>query len=192
MKIIYIAMFILLVLTIALILKIHNLKNVEYHQPSILTNKKILTVYFSNSGNTEKVAKIINSVVGGDIKQIQLKEKYPNNVFQMSKIVKKQIKEGYLPKTDEIDISNYDVIFAGSPIWNFSASLPFKSFLKSNSFENKILIPFFTYSGGASKKELIKEAEDLTNKKDIIKPLLLFQNGIFLAKEQIIDWLNKI
>jgi len=110
----------------------------------------------------------------------------------MSKLVRKQIKEGYLPKIEDIDISNYDIIFAGSPIWNFSISLPMKSFLKNNNFENKTLIPFFTYSGGAAKKNIINEIKDAANAEDVKKPLFMFENGIFLTKEQLIKWLNNI
>ena len=110
----------------------------------------------------------------------------------MSKLVRKQIQEDYLPQIKNIDISNYDVIFVGSPIWNFSISLPAKSFLKNNNFENKTLIPFITYSGGANKTKIVGEIKDLTNTNDIKKPLFMFENGIFLTKEQITKWLNNI
>ena len=65
-----------------------------------------------------------------------------------------------------------------------------KSFLKNNNFENKILIPFFTCSGGANKNKVMNELKDLTNANEIKNPLFMFENGIFLVKEQIIKWLN--
>ena len=190
MKFLLIGIFITLL--IAAIYKINELKNIEYNQPQILADKKILTVYYSNGGNTESVGEKINSIVGGDIKEIVLTEKYPNNIFTMSKLVKNQIKEGYLPKTEDIDISSYDIIFVGSPIWNLSMSLPAKSFLKNKNFENKIIVPFFTYSGGTNRTKIINEIKDLTNTDSIKKPLFMFENGIFLTKEQIIKWLNNI
>lgn len=172
--------------------KFNELKNIKYSQPQLLSDKKILTVYYSNGGHTKEVAQKLHSVVGGDIKEIELTEKYPNNIFKMSKLVRKQIKEGYLPETEDIDISNYDIVFVGSPIWNFSMSLPTKAFLKNNNFENKILIPFFTYSGGANKNNVINEVKETANAKDIRKPLFMFENGIFLIKEKLIKWLNNI
>ena len=184
--------FILLTLLIVAIFKINELKNIKYYSPELLTNKKILTVYYSNIGNTKSAAENTHSIVGGDIKQIELIEKYPNNIFTMSKLVRKQMKEGYLPKINNIDISNYDIIFVGSPIWNFSVSLPVKAFLKNSNFENKTIIPFFTYSGGANKKKIINEIKNSTNAKDIKQPLFMFENGIILTKEQIIKWLNNI
>ena len=172
--------------------KFNELKNIKYNQPQLFSDKKILTVYYSNGGNTKNVAQNLHSIVGGDIMEIELTEKYPNNIFKMSKLVRNQIKEGYLPKIEDIDISNYDIIFVGSPIWGFSVSLPVKSFLKNNNFENKTLIPFFTYSGGANKKNVIKEVKDTVSAKDFRKPLFMFENGIFLTKEQLIKWLNNI
>ena len=138
---------ILFFLIIIIVLKIIILKNIVYQQPKILLGKRVLTVYYSNSNNTKNIAEKLHSIVGGDLKEIQLIEKYPKNIFKMSNLVRKQLKSTYLPKIKEIDISDYDVIFTASPIWAFSISLPLKSFLKNNNFENKILIPFFTCSG---------------------------------------------
>ena len=110
----------------------------------------------------------------------------------MSKYVRKQIKEGFLPKIKDVDISNYDIIFVGSPIWNFSMSLPVKAFLKNNNFENKTLILFFTYSGVAKKRKIIEEIEELSNVTDIKTPLYVFENGICLVKQQIIKWMTLV
>ena len=188
----FILMGIFITLLIIVTYKLSELKNIKYNQSEILTNKKILTVYYSNNGNTKSVAQNINSIVGGDIKKIIPVENYPTNIFTMSKLVRKQIKEDYLPQINNIDISSYDIVFVGSPIWNFSTSLPTKAFLKNNNFENKIIIPFFTYSGGANRTKIVTEIKDLTNSNDIKKPLFMFENGIILTKEQIIKWLNNL
>lgn len=192
MKFLLCVIIILFLLTIIICIKINELRNTDYQKPQILSDKKILTVYYSNGGNTKTVAQTLNSVVGGDLKEIKLSEKYPDNIFKMSKLIRKQMKEDFLPKTENIDISDYDVIFVGSPIWNFSVSLPVKSFLKNNNFENKILIPFFTYSGGANKNKVFNSIKDLTDSKDIKKPLFMFENGIFLTEKQLINWINQL
>ena len=181
---------ILFLLAIIMILKIIELRHIVYKEPGILSGKKILTVYYSNCGNTKNVAENLHSLVGGDLKEIELIEKYPNNIFKMSNLAREHLKSGYLPEIEDIDVSGYDVIFAGFPIWNFSVSVPMKSFLKNNNFQNKTIIPFYTCSGGASKNKIVGEIKDFTNAKEIKNPLFMFENGIFLVKEQIIQWLN--
>ena len=146
-----------------------------------MVNKKILTIYYSNNGNTKNIARNINSIIGGDIKEIELTNKYPSNILKMSKLVRKQIKDNFLPQIKGVDISSYYVIFIGSPIWNFSMSLPAKAFLKNNNFENKTIIPFITYSGGANKIKIVNEIKDLTNTNDIQSTLFTFENGIFMV-----------
>ena len=180
------------ILLIVVIRKFNELKNIKFNPPQVLTDKKILTVYYSNGGHTKEVAQNLHSIVGGDIKEVQLNEKYPNNIFKMSKLVREHMKDDYLPNINDVDISNYDIVFVGSPIWNFSISLPIKTFLKNNNFENKTLIQFFTYSGGVNKKNIINEIKDTANTKDTKKSLFMFENGIFLTKEQLIKWLNNI
>lgn len=174
------------------ILKIITLKNIIYKEPKFLSDKKILIVYYSNGGNTKSVGEKLCSIVGGDLKEIELIEKYPKNIFKMSKLVRKQITKTHLPKIASIDISLYDVIFVGFPIWAFSISLPVKSFLKDNNFENKIIIPFVTFSGGGDRNKVINEINYYTNAKKVVKPLFLFENGFFLVREQIIKWLNRM
>ncbi len=183
---------ILSLLTIIIILKINTLKNIEYQKPEILSDKKILIVYYSNGSNTKNVAQNIHSITDGNLKEIILTENYPKNIFKMSNLVRQQMKTGSLSKIEEIDISDYDVIFIGSPIWGFSISLPVKAFLKNNNFQNKTIIPFFTYSGGACKNKILNEFKNFTNTKEIKKPLFMFENGIIFTKEQIIKWLNNI
>ena len=183
---------ILFLFTIIIVLKIIALKNVVYKKPEILSNKKILTVYYSNGGNTKSVGNNLQSIVGGDLKEIELTEKYPKNIFKMSNIIRKQMKEDFIPQIKNIDIAQYDIIFVGSPIWNFSISLPIKAFLKNNNFENKILIPYFTCDGGVNKDKVINKFKKLTNAKETEGPLFLLEDGIILKKQQIIRWLNNI
>lgn len=193
MKKIFLFIFaILLILFAKAIYNINKLRNVEYSQPEFLSGKKILTVYYSKGGNTKNAANNIHYFVGGDMAEIKSKEIYSDNFIEISKTVRKQAKQGYMPEIENIDISKYDIIFIGSPIWNFSTSLPVKSFLKNNNFKNKTLIPFYTCDAYANKNRLKKEVKDLTNIEDVKNILLLKEVISILKKEQIINWLNKL
>ena len=191
----FFVLFCLLFIFIFLI-KILILASVKYNKPEILNDKKILIVYYSHAGNTKNIASNLHKIVGGDLKEIKLLEEYPSGMFKMTKLVNKQIKDKYFPKIEDIDISDYDIIFIGSPIWHFSVSLPASSFLRNNNFDNKIVIPFISYSGGARKGKVKTRIQELVNTNStnvkVLPPLFIFENGIFLIDKQIEKWLNDL
>lgn len=84
-----------------------------------MENKKILVAYYSYSGNTKEVAEAIHRKTGGDIFEIRAEGTYPDEYRPMTEQAKKEIQDGFRPKltTAVADISQYDVIFLGSPNW---------------------------------------------------------------------------
>lgn len=173
-----------------------QLSRIEYKEPSFLANKKILTIYYSHGKNIESVAENIHKIVGGDIKTIEPLEKYPDSFIDTFKTVQKQIKDNYLPKVETIDLTEYDVIFVGSPVWATSVSLPVKSFLINNNFDNKLVLPFFSYLGDANKDSLKSQVEKSLKEKSssakVLTPMLTIKKGIILIDKQIEGWLNSL
>lgn len=115
---------------------------------------KILVTYFSASGVTKNVADNIAKVVEGDLFEIEPKEKYTREDLdwrnkKSRSSVEMQNRE-YRPEIKEksIDISNYDIILIGFPIWWGVAPTVVNTFLESKDFSDKTLIPFCT-SGGS-------------------------------------------
>ncbi|MCL2128963.1 MAG: flavodoxin [Treponema sp.] len=112
--------------------------------------KSILVAYFSHSGITKKAAGLIHEIVGGDIYEIKELEPYPRNYNDVTGQAKQEIAEGYQPalKGNLPDISEYDVIFIGSPNWWSTIAPPLTTFLSSADFSGKTIIPFITHGGG--------------------------------------------
>ena len=115
---------------------------------------KTLVTYFSASGVTRNVAENIAKVVEGDLFEIEPKEKYTREDLdwrnkKSRSSVEMQNRE-YRPEIKEksIDISNYDIILIGFPIWWGVAPTVVNTFLESRDFSGKTLIPFCT-SGGS-------------------------------------------
>ena len=115
---------------------------------------KILVSYFSASGVTRNVAENIAKFVEGDLFEIEPKEKYTREDLdwrnkKSRSSVEMQNRE-YRPEIKEksIDISNYDIILIGFPIWWGVAPTVVNTFLESRDFSGKTLIPFCT-SGGS-------------------------------------------
>ena len=111
---------------------------------------KILVAFYSHSGVTKKAAEHIHTIIGGDIHEIIELNPYPRDYNTVVKQAKGEIAQNYLPKlkSDLPNLSEYDVIFIGSPNWWSTIAPPVATFLSSLNFSNKTVIPFITHGGG--------------------------------------------
>ena len=100
---------------------------------------KVLVAYFSHSGNTREVARQISEATGGDLFEIVPATPYPTEYRAVVDQGKKEIEAGVRPalKNPVGDLSQYDVIFVGSPCW----------FLSSCDLAGKTVVPFMTHEG---------------------------------------------
>lgn len=112
-----------------------------------MKNKKILTVYYSHLGHTALIAKQIQSIAGGDIAEIKPEKPYSSSYFGTLLPAGIDIIKNKKPQINKIDISGYDIIFIGGPVWWMTVPPPLMSFLSANDFSGKSLLPFCT-SGG--------------------------------------------
>lgn len=122
----------------------------EENQAVNTANSKILIAYYSYSGNTKEVAEAVRKEIGGDIFEIKTEGSYPEEYRPMTVQAKKEIEDGYRPKlTAKVaDISQYDVIFVGSPNWWGTITPQVSSFLESYDLSGKTVIPMITHGGG--------------------------------------------
>ena len=114
--------------------------------------KKTLVTYFSATGTTENAAKKIASVTGADIMSIQPVQKYTAaDLDWTNRQSRSSVEMNNLNSRPEIEassknISEYDVVFIGYPIWWGIAALPVNNFVRGNDFSGKTVIPFATSS----------------------------------------------
>jgi len=120
---------------------------------------KVLTIYYSHSGNTRKIAKEIHKTVGGDILETEPLEPYPDNYNTLVEQARRELDSGYKPKlrTSAENIAAYDTIFVGSPNWWHTIAPPVISFLSEADLSGKTIVPFITHGGGG----LGRNAEDI-------------------------------
>lgn len=137
-----------------------------------MEDKKILVAYYSYSGNTKEVAEAIHQKIGGDIFEIKTEGTYPDEYRSMTELAKKEIQESFRPKltTEVEDISQYDVIFIGSPNWWGTITPQVSSFIDTYDMAGKKVIPFITNGGGGVQKTI----SDMTN---LCKGCNVEQNG---------------
>ena len=165
-------------------------RNVSY--TNNLSDKKMLIVYYSHSNHTAEIANMINQHLNCDIKKIKSEEYENINAIDLTKLVTDQIQKNYLPKTEKIDMSDYNVIFIGSPVWKGDLSLPVKSFLINNDFKSKTIIPFYTFGGYVDKSKLDNEIKKLSNNDNILPSFLTVHYKFAFIEYRLTRWLNKI
>ena len=115
---------------------------------------KALVAYFSASGTTAKVAKDLAAATGADLFEIVPEQPYThadlnwNNKSSRSSVEMND--EAYRPAIagEVSDMTAYDTIFVGFPVWWYVEPRIIDTFLEAYDFTGKVIVPFAT-SGGS-------------------------------------------
>ena len=124
----------------------------ESNNNNVNSNRKILVVYYSATGSTEKVAKQIADNLDADLFEIVPKDIYTSDDLDWtddnSRVSKEHDDESLrnveLTTTKVDNWDTYDTILIGYPIWWGIAAWPVNTFVASNNFDGKTVIPFCT------------------------------------------------
>lgn len=130
---------------------------------------KTLVVYYSAQGHTEEVAQKIANNLGADIFKIQPVDEYSledldwtdDNSRVTREYEDESLRNIELVSTSVDNWEEYDTVLIGYPIWWGIAAWPVDTFVKSNDFNGKTVIPFCTSSSsglGQSGDLLAEEA----------------------------------
>ncbi len=112
--------------------------------------KKLLIVYYSwSNGNTERIAKTLQRVAGGDLLRIDTAVPYSGSYDDVVDQGQREVKQGYEPelKPFDVNIADYDIITVGTPTWWYTMAPAVKTFLHQSSFSGKTVVPFMTNGG---------------------------------------------
>ena len=137
---------------------------------------KVLVVYYSASGNTERVAKDIADAAGADLFEITPTEVYTDDDLNWRKSDSRvsrehddeSLRDVHLTTTKVPDWDSYDTVFIGYPIWWGIAAWPVDNFVKANDFTGKTVIPFATStsSGMGQSGNLLRDLAGTGNWQD--------------------------
>lgn len=129
---------------------------------------KVLVAYFSATGTTKKVAEVMAEKLGCDLYEIKPKVPYTaadlNYMDKNSRSTLEMKDKSSRPEIvkDDFDISKYDKILVGYPVWWYTAPTIINTFLEAYNFEGKEITIWATSGGsglGASKEDLEKSAK---------------------------------
>lgn len=127
----------------------------------------VLVVYYSATGNTERVANSIAEATSGDLFEIEPTEPYTDDDLNWNDESSRVSREYEDESLRDVPLANttvdgwddYDTVFIGYPIWWGIAAWPVDGFVEANDFSDKTVIPFATSasSGMGQSGELLAD-----------------------------------
>lgn len=157
---------------------------------------KKLIVYFTYTGNTEKIAKIIQKKLNCDI--LKLNPLKPYSTDYQTVVDEEQNNESSkktIPLEEyDADLSIYDEIIIGSPVWWYSIAPVIRTFLKENDFSGKTIKPFATNAGWLG--HTFKEIEELCPNSKVAQGMNIvfksYSDELVTRQEEIDNWLKTL
>lgn len=126
--------------------------------------EKILVAFFSASGVTKKVAEKLANIAKTDIYEIKPAVPYTKDDLNwMDKKSRSSVEmndKAFRPEIVKVDldISSYDTILLGFPIWWYVSPTIINTFLENNDFTGKKIVLFAT-SGGSGFGNTLRELQ---------------------------------
>lgn len=154
---------------------------------------RILVAYFSASGTTASVAAKAAAAANADIMEIEPAIPYTdadlNWMDKKSRSSMEMNDKSFRPEIvkKELDLTKYETILVGFPIWWYVAPTIINTFLESYDFRGKKIVLFAT-SGGSGFGNTVKELQASAPGAGITEGKLL--NGV--SEKQIADWVKTL
>ncbi len=167
----------------------------------MFNNKKSLIIYFSRAdenysvgyidkGNTEVIAEYIKEFTDSDIIKIEPKIPYSKNYNTCINEAKERQLSHNAPIIDiNIDTSNYDVIYIGSPVYWGVMPEELVTALKRMNFENKIIRPFVTHEGSKF-GNVLNQINEICKNATIKEGLEILGSHVYESKLKVQEWTN--
>lgn len=155
--------------------------------------RRTLVLFYSWSGNTRKIARLIAQKTGADWKEIVPEQAYPSNYNTVVEQAKQEIQARHYPALRPIDMDwgAYETVYLGTPNWWSTMAPPVASFLNEVMPTDKVIVPFCTHGGGGA-GHIAADIAKYCIGCDVL-PLLAVQEDGGSRVEGLVDqWLKKI
>lgn len=122
-----------------------------------------LVVFYSLEGHTKFIANLICEELNCDLLELEPEKKIPKSGFKKFLWGGKSaiFKEKPILKNQNPDLSQYDTIFIGTPVWAGTYTPPLNTFICDNEIKDKKLAFFICHGGGGASKCISKLKEAL-------------------------------
>ena len=163
----------------------------ESETPTAGDSSSVLIAYFSWSGNTEQVARIIQQETGGDLFEITPATAYTDDYNELLDIAQQEQSDNARPElAGQVENwEQYDTIFIGYPNWWNDAPMAVYTFLESYDWDGKTLIPFNTSASGGFGRSL-SGLEESASGAAILEGISFTERTLGDAQSEVTAWLD--
>lgn len=157
------------------------------------TGPKSLVVYFSWSGNTENVARSIQSQTDSDIFEIVPSTPYSDDYDAVVDLAQEEQRNNARPEiSDSIEeIDQYDVIYVGFPNWWGDMPMILYTFFDTYDLSGKTVALFCT-SGGSGLSDTVNEVKALEPNATVTEGLHIGSGSSSDPDNAVSEWLDDI
>ena len=176
----------------------------ETKTEAVKKDGKTLVVFFSHAGdnysvgnikvgNTKIVADYISEITGAD--QFEIKtSKYDGMAYRpLCDLAKEEQQNGELPPFDGEpgDLSQYDTVFIGGPVWWGTYPQVMFTFFKKYDLNGKTIIPFTTHEGSGLGR-CVDDVKKAYPKATVTREFSMYGHDVREGKGRVEKWLKKI
>ncbi|MDE7231062.1 MAG: hypothetical protein K2N56_11335 [Oscillospiraceae bacterium] len=167
--------------------------NTDYPNDVDATTSASIVVDNGRFGTTEYTARMIQEAVGGDILPIETAAPYTADFDELRDVNHKEMADNFLPalKKTDLDISKYDTVFIGYPVWATDVPQAVISFLKMHDLSDKKVIPFCTHDGYGAGRSYSTIAS-ASRAKNVANGLAIEAKDVPSAKSMVTSWLSSV
>ena len=157
------------------------------------TTSKSLVVYFSWSGNTENVAKSIQTQTNSDLFEIVPKTPYSDDYNTVVDLAQEEQKNNARPEIADVieNIDQYDMIYVGFPNWWGDMPMILYTFFDTYDLSGKTIAPFCT-SGGSGLSNTVNEMKEFEPNATVTNGLHIGSAASSNPDDAVSQWLNEI
>lgn len=162
-------------------------------------DKKSIIIYFSRAdenyavgyidkGNTEVIAEYIKDITGADMFEVRPKNKYASDYETCIEEAKERQRTHDAPIEEALpDLSDYEVIYLGNPVYWGDMPEEMITALKDIDFTGKIIRPFTTHEGsglGSIPSQIKRVCKGAT----VTDGLAIRGSSVKSARNRVEDW----
>ena len=175
----------------------------EEAQTAVKTDGKAIVVFFSHAGdnysvgnievgNTKIVADYISEFTGAE--QFEIKtSKYDGMAYKpLCDLAKEEQQKGELPPFEgAVDLSDYDTVFIGGPVWWGTYPQVMFTFFSKYDLNGKTIIPFTTHEGSGL-GNCVDDVKEAYPKANVVEGFSMYGHDVRTGKDHVLKWLKKL